>query len=293
MQVKRLLITVLAVILTLPVLSQQFTDQHNQWNVANSNGWTVISTEIYRYSGDTLILGNNYRKMVYQPDSSVSTDWYYIAAVREENGYVYGVFNRSEEECLLYDFNLLPGESAYIQSIWCTGPTQVTCIDTASVEINGTSRRVIFLNDTFEERWTEGIGSHFGPLYASLYMCVTDIYHHLLCYYNDNQLLYMDPGAISCYETNVGVQQGTLLQQLKLWPNPAAWHLQVELPRMVSGYGGVYEVVNTTGQVILSGTTGNTPFLHIYLTSFPDGIYLFRWESQNGGIASKFIISRH
>lgn len=292
MQVKRLLITVLAAILTLPVLSQQFTDQQNQWNVANSNGWTVISTEIYRYSGDTLILGNNYRKMVYQPDSSVSTDWYYIAAIREENGYVYGVFNRTEEECLLYNFNLLPGESAYIQSIWCTGPTQVTCIDTASVEINGTSRRVIFLDDTFEERWTEGIGSHFGPLYASLYMCVTDIYHHLLCYYNDNQLLYMDPDAISCYETNVSAQQETLNHQIKLWPNPAALELHVELPDMGSGYGGIYEAVNSAGKVILSGTTVNTPHLYINLASFPEGIYLFRWQTRKSNITSKFIICR-
>jgi hypothetical protein len=270
--------------------SQQFTDPSNQWNV-KSSGWFYYNTEIFRYSGDTMIMNTFYNKMYVAEDSSAGAIWRYAGAIREWEGRVYGYLPYSYDEGLFYDFNLEPGGSVDIISLWCSWPITVTCSETGSIEINGQLRKTITFDEPYSEQWIEGIGSQYGPLYSNIYNCVTDIYYNLLCYYNNGNQLYMNPDATSCYETNVGINNIPAVKSIKVFPNPSTGIFYLDFDNSGMHLPASIEIHNSIGKQVYHDPDCIDFRKPIDLSAHPDGVYSIRVYNDRSTFFGKLIIS--
>ena len=136
-----------------------FVEEDTRWSYAFIRHADIVDYFNYQLKGDTMINGWNYKKLF----SGCSEN--YIAALREETKRVF-IKPESEDERLLYDFNLHEGDSMRNNglSYW------VSLIDT--VEIGNTQRKRFVFNsgDATWDTWIEGIGSlkDFYPLRAVL-----------------------------------------------------------------------------------------------------------------------------
>lgn len=202
-----LILTVVFAINAMNLPAQSFVSPENQWNV-KLNFFQDQSTEIFTIGGDTLIEETSYKILLTSSDSLETH--FYAGAVREQGNRVYyrppGV-----TEGLLYDFNLIPGDTTHIRNIFCGDldiPVVVLALDT--VEYFGTSRKrwtVAAIDMRFTEYWIEGVGSHSGPVYSMFNYCITCPHWELLCYYENEMLQYMMPFSEICYVNTVSIEE--------------------------------------------------------------------------------------
>ena len=197
------LVAVVASICT--AFSQQYspmTKEGKTWKEYSDNGfvrWEVT----YSISGDTIIDGKTYSRLMWQSDIYQYTELgapdmilsqvlgpYSYAGIREIDGRVY--MNRQGKESLLYDFTLSAGDIAYQDG---SHSQQVTSVDT--ICIGGRMLRRLSItetqtlsNYTFESKgyWVEGIGCNYGFDYPHGWDVIPTYY--LSSCYEDSTLIF-------------------------------------------------------------------------------------------------------
>lgn len=284
-----MVIIVMILLSSLTSMSQSFSDPGNQWNARYWNGWSYYNTEIFRYSGDTMIMNTFYNKMYMTNDSASTAVWNYAGAIREWEGKVFGYLPGTFEEGLLYDFTIQAGDTAYIINDWCRDPFPIICVSTDSIEINGSNRKT-FLFEFPYSIWIEGIGSLQGPLYSGIGYCVADVYYDLLCYYNNGYQIYLNPDAIVCYETNVGTSSIPVGNKLTIYPNPSDGLLYLDFNEPANKLPANIEIYNSIGKLVYHDPHFND-FRKPFDLAQPDGIYSIRIHNDIGQFSGKIIIS--
>ncbi len=195
--------------------AQQFASlvaEGKQWNVVRTYvPWPPVSrvTDVYKLEGDTLVEGTNY-KMLLTTQNENYTDWELCGLLRETNDGL--VFHRNYSwnhtfgsETLLYDFSMQPGDSI------CYDEELVACLKLLSVNDtllegeNTTRKKYVFRYEENGypsshgyETWIEGIGSEYGLLGPGSRFLMGDV-TDLLCYYEDEDLVWQNPNFHSCY----------------------------------------------------------------------------------------------
>lgn len=186
-------------------------DTLQKWNVINlptmyyPNGYT---TSIQSISGTVTLDGVEYKLV----SNWSSWSQYVLGAVREENRQVFyrrntgfnqvGYYDESyfQEEVLLYDFNLSVGDTVVVN--WMQTPLVVT--DESMVEVDGTMRRRLeLLGGPGGEYWIEGVGSSLGFLGVGS-ETQTGSWNYLLCYHEDDHLVWSNDEYSSCMMTDEG-----------------------------------------------------------------------------------------
>lgn len=150
------------------------------------NGENIFS---HRIEGDTIIIGESWKKVYTNCNQD---NYYYIAAIREDNNKIYLITSGTETVLLLYDFNMKIGDEAYCNSdeknsIYYLIDSETIIINSMvlqqidTVEVNGYNlRRFIFESRYLDKApasnkqaqsfeypylvWIEGVGSEGGLL---------------------------------------------------------------------------------------------------------------------------------
>ncbi|MGD0712071.1 MAG: T9SS type A sorting domain-containing protein [Bacteroidales bacterium] len=104
--------------------------------------------------------------------------------------------------------------------------------------------------------------------------------------YCDSSYLSKSPNSIISvtvvHGTN-GIKENKLLNQIKVYPNPAFNNLTIETPQL-----GVIEITNIQGQLINTYTaTGNKTIIDV--SAFPCGVYVVEVRTEKGVEVRKFI----
>jgi hypothetical protein len=191
-----------------------------------------VSTEYLFFDGDSTTNGNSYKK-VFSCDDSLHENVKYIGLIREENNKTYFISATHPypgTECLLYDFSLEEGMS-FEYSYFCTDEPSISFyVNTVDyVEINGVMKKRIeltFLGRTVDV-WVEGIGSMSGLLYSLYNEFLSGGVRLLLCYFQDNELIYKNSLYSECYYDDpddiVSVKPYFLNEHsITIFPNPTA-----------------------------------------------------------------------
>ena len=197
-------------------------DDNQQWNVvyiiAASAYPDVYHTDIQFIEGDSIIDGVAYRQVwVKGPnDDEPRLDGF----VREEDKRVYYRRQQSyyglEEEVLLYDFNLTVGDTLTVN--WLPS-TPLMVLEESEVEVDGTMRRRLGLGypnsipelGEIEEYWIEGVGSTKGFLNSGYDpMSWVGSFVHLLCYYENNNLIWDNDEFDDCVMNSQAIGDDTL-----------------------------------------------------------------------------------
>jgi len=172
-------------------------------------------------SGDTTINSTQYHKIYSQEVTSTHVqNTNYVGAMREQYKRILYIPKDNNNEIRLYDFSKNIGDT--IQEYPAQNVAEcntVSRIDTINLE--GTYRRVFYFNNEFDNNvWIEGVGSIHGlllPFYKQpTCLCV----RNLVCFYKDNQQVYLNPTYNSCNPLIDGVDSQKENFSLSLIPNP-------------------------------------------------------------------------
>ncbi|MCF8303354.1 MAG: T9SS type A sorting domain-containing protein [Bacteroidales bacterium] len=208
---KTLIVTILVLFSSFLSYSQnpyQIVDSTKQWSTVYVGFWAFMvahcSTAGYQFHDEVQMGEHTYLK-VWEATDSLQSEWVNIGYIREDTttGKVYFGTN---EDGMLYDFNLVEGDSVYISNYYLDfSDVLMICDSIDTISINGSLRQRYhftpgFGSDEIVETWIEGIGSEFGVLNSG-YVAAQLVggVSELLCHYQDNELIYQSPKFDSCY----------------------------------------------------------------------------------------------
>ncbi|NLO51683.1 MAG: T9SS type A sorting domain-containing protein [Bacteroidales bacterium] len=267
---KHLLLFAMGLLMSASVVAQGFVSTDKQWNVLLTAFPNYVSTEIFKIQGDSVVDGTTYSKIWVSMDSLVS--WQFMGLLREADNIVY-YMQPNFTEGVLYNFKLQVGETAMVRNFFCYEydiPVTVIALDT--VEYFGVERRQWLLqSEEFYDTWVEGIGSLSGPLYTMYNMCVVCPVWELLCYHENDILLYQKPFATTCYGTSVGIEEPTAGNPVIISPNPVKRGDNLTIK--TSGISGTINIFNSSGMLVRSFLQSDAPAVTITTDGMATGIY--------------------
>lgn len=273
--------------------AQLLTQPGNQWNVAVFATFSPNTGSFrLKIEGDTLINNLHYKK-IYRSGSASGDDWNALPDfIREDFSGKIFLKEQSMPEFLLYDFTLIEGDTFHATGACAAVVTAVDSVNLA----DGTRRKRLKLvradAQTFgdENFWIEGIGSTGGLLTHFWGLCFTDYPEFLLCFHENDNLQFQPEPSLSCFI--VSTDEISDENKIKIYPNPAAAVLTVEMPE--SGTADIFSVSDFTGKCLKTESINlGEKTINIPVNDLPPGIYLFQLNTGGRSLAVyKFAVMR-
>lgn len=284
-----------------PLKGQEYSpllEEGRTWNILE-NTWSgtifggTYKTRTIACMGDSIIDGVTYKKL-YSSFEENPVNWSLTFLAREDDSMK--VWKRNTVlniDRLVYDFSLSVGDMATFHW-WSYEDPYTMIVDSISeIIINGTPRKQIWFMPTgahpvLKEAWIEGIGSNLGLIYSGL-MGVVGGWYGLLCVSeNDNSIYKTDlENFYGCYYVYNG--PGSTIenekQDILIYPNPASDKVTVEGDNIKT-----ITVYNIIGQEIEIIKVDNEAKKDITISSYENGVYIFRINTTEGNIFQKRII---
>jgi hypothetical protein len=266
--------------------------QYNTQLIDSTKIWSILDQpcegcggEMYSFyikvQGDTTISSINYTK-IYQALDEFMTEWELYGFIREEQNEFF-LRNMAGEEGLAYDFSVNINDTLAINNPFGTFPVQavITNIDSVYIEPSGEFRKrchlLAYQYYNYDEYWIEGIGS-----LAGLTVSGTDLTQltggenfNLLCYYEDDVLVYKYSEPVLCYYPIVDIlkiNQGEV--EVTFFPNPVNGisYLNLKNPENKK-----YRVMinNIYGQIMQEFSITTSEKIEINSADFTGGIYYY------------------
>jgi hypothetical protein len=271
----------LLIIISLSLTGQNFISTNRQWNVRLLS-FMSFTTEIYIIQGDSILNSMSYKKIWMTHDSTLS-GLMYQGLLREENNVVYYV-PPNNTEGILYDFNLEVGDTTYVKNMFC-GDVEleavVTSIDT--VEYFGVERNRWYLeSDGWTEYWLDGIGSLSGPLHSFYPLCIICPVWELLCFHENDELLYILYGEEECFQTSVGIDGLVADATCKISPNPVrqGQHFEFEPVHDINSI----DIYNSAGILVKHLDLSPNQRVFIKTDDMKPGLYLLKAKTRKNKI---------
>ena len=255
------------------VFAQGIVSEENKWNVRNSEVlYNIISTEKWHISGDSIYNGHECKKI-----------WYYLwqkdlpytfsGLLREDSNIVYYI-PPGDQEGILYNFNLLPGDTCQIIN-WCASEFSIIVTGMDTIEtFYGIQRKRWFLNNSPYNYWIEGIGSNNGPLHTNMESQCSDWFDwSLLCFYHSDSLLYKWSETGDCTATSVNIDKCDHAENIKIYPIPVQDKFEV---RSAEFEVECVEIYNVGGQKIFAKEYPGSTNIEIDACNFNTGMYVCR-----------------
>ena len=284
----KLIVTIIALVYCTSISFAQsnfhFADTSAQWNILSASSCVgipclYINTFIYAAGGDTVI--DNVSYQIINNVDRIFPDSY----IRKDSTEKVFIRNRSTNaDELLYDFNLMVGDSIYYNY---NKKCRVDMIDTVMLDRPRKRMHVEFFNH--RDIFIEGIGA----IYTSFLSPglnreeVDGPDENLLCFYENGNLVFKDsiynvyasPSdtlEIHCYIDSswVGInEEQTTSKQLIIIPHPVAHQSFIVLDKT---YEHIYfKVFDITGKLIIDEKYSTTDRLPINKTNMGNGNFFF------------------
>jgi hypothetical protein len=233
--------------------------QGNQWNILRRGANPYLNyTEIFKIEKDTVINGKLCKKVVKSTDSS-STALYNFAYYMYEDTLtkkIYTLDNNFNQK-LYFDFSVSAGDTLIL---YCPYHNLINCdtfyvTQTDTFNIGGIYRKRV--SSIYKigglsiqaHDWYEGIGTLLGLHYGGYPPYVGELMK-LLCFKNNNQLIFENTGSYNCYYTNVGIDETELLQ-FAIYPNPATDYIAIECNFESVGNNLRLQITDAMGKTVL------------------------------------------
>lgn len=281
------------------IFSNTIVNNNSSWAIL---GYVVCSgcpvwTEYIYFDSDSIVADYSYKKIFSYRDK-LHENIKYEGLIREQDNKTYFIPADSETEYLLYDFSLEEGtDFEYTDHVYggtLTKTFYVKQID--SVEINGVQKKRIQLAESsfpFNENmptraiWIEGIGSLDG-LFQPCGMLAPGSVRTLLCYFQDNELIYKNPSYSECYydkEEDIISVQTIATDNYRIFPNPVENILNISCSDNTISK---IEIIDNLGRKVYNQSYRDT----IDVSSFSKGLYLLKVYDINDHVSVFKIIKK-
>lgn len=277
--------------------SQSLVTSNRQWqNAVNYYGWPPSwSTEIIRFTGDTIIDSMHYMKV--QRTFPDFNGWQDYGFIREDiNKKVYYRFDTVPDH-LLYDYNLNEGDTV---TVICFGTgygeyyyydLKYTVVLVDSMLIGENFRRRINLASEYSfpeiiENWIDSTGNLGGMLHNNFNLVGGDNYT-LACYFENEEVKYSNEMGACNFVTSVPASENKI--SLQISPNPCSDKLMVT----TEGIPGVsvIRLTELTGKIISQrSSSGQVTF---ETSGLPSGLYFITVITSSGATATEKISVIH
>ncbi len=269
--------------------------QYRHWNSLNAS---IHTQTRYGLNGDTIIGGNTYHKVFSLFDSTLTNPYStYYAAIREQNKKIYTIIG-SLPEHLLYDFNVLVGDTIHYDYSLSGGPGSffriVTTVDSFLLQDGKYRKRFSFAanSNAMPDTVVEGLGSIewqglFNPLINAWCTC-GDGYEVTCIKENDTTLYLKNLLCDHCFCTfltslNEIEKQYTVV----IYPNPTIGQFNIETNTTEKQ---IVRVLDVNGKVLLSENISGTT--SIDASNLDEGIYTLTIKSNNSITTKKLVVVR-
>ncbi len=201
--------------------------EQRAWSTLFSVPVLNIKWTYYTYFNGDSTVGEQVYKKVFSYEGHSQEAIKYEGLMREQDKKTYFIPVDSITEYILYDFSLEEGmhfeyiDFFFLHTISCS----VERVD--SVEIGGIQKKRIQLAVLYPYRyshlkpvWIENLGSLEGILFPAGTL-VPGPSNTLLCYFENNDLIYKNPDYLECYyDEPVSVQPISNERDITVYPNP-------------------------------------------------------------------------
>lgn len=242
-------------------------------------------------SPDTLYQGVVYKKLT--SSVSVGDQVYpggYAGALHDnEQGQVYFWEPGTEEPVLLYDFDVLPGDT--ILDVYGLYPQDVRVFAVDTIVINGTGRKRVELECLEQpgvagEYWIQGIGSARGPFYMTACGSVSGLGELVCMTVNDTVQWGLGTGGTGACDLLLGgAEKHTEVMGDPVFPVPAEDILYVPNVRL----GAAVVVIAVDGTI---RSTAARPDASIDVEPLAAGAYTLRYMDRGGNLRSARFVKR-
>ncbi len=268
---------------------ESIISDYKLWSVVQNDTNNNPSSYYLQFTYDTLINGLEYTKLE-KSTHPLMIVWEDAGFVREDlEKRVYHWQNGVEY--LIYDFELVKGDTLELGNPLFPTNTTSVIVDTIYIEYIGLKDRDVImlrdLNDNTTELWVEGIGSMAG-LDKSGYQTldIENINFELLCFNEFDTLKYQDANYSTCYFAPSSITEN-YLSDIVVYPNPASAHVQVKSLKSKVKSIEIYDIY---GKAIIIPLLRRVGGVFTYNTSsLQRGIYFMKIQTEREVTINKFI----
>jgi len=255
-----------------------------------------ISTEIYTTMGkDTIINFNKYSEIVHvSPYSDFIESFIFI----REDTIAKKIYAKPyytmyvDSEAVIYDFNLVAGDSVFVNGITENQIFPIAWYHVDSVGLFNTlidTRKVFYLSgnvfgEEYKSVWVEGIGSLAGLTGNSIEVS----YDFINCYYRNDNLIYETDWAVyynDCYII-VGISDMKNAIEYKLSPNPFRDKININ---KTDNQLITIKIFDVYGHQLMQYKKNQNSF-ELDLNDLMSGVYIIQFiDNQNNCVTKKII----
>jgi hypothetical protein len=275
-----------------------FPDSNAIW----SDDWNETPQTHQRLGimGDTIILGTTYKKIYTLFDTTFTSPFStYYAAIREQDKRIYTIIDNSNEQ-LLYDFNLLVGDTiTYNYSLTPeidSFSRVVTKIDSI-ILMDGTYRKRYYLdanwNCYLNDTIVEGIGSIswkglFNPLNSDICTCGDS--YNFSCFKQNDTVLYMNNTFCNYCFCGLGLSVTDIIKNINIQvsPNPFTSHTTINVSNGIRN--ATLTVYNLYGQQVKQIKNISQQTFTLHQDHLPSGLYYISLMQNNKIIATDKLV---
>lgn len=230
---------------------------------------------------DTLINDKYYHKLFkFNNDSLLQDSAKYVGAIREDENkkvfYVgpdyYGEGTYDSVDIILYDFSLSVGDTFTNGLFTINENLIVSEID--SVLIGDTYRRRINFQNYSWVKWIEGIGNQSGVIFYSGDLPTNGIWNWLVCYSENDEILYHNPEFEECYYYNLtNIDNNFIDFDVIIKPNPCNGSFITVISESKINSILIY---NLLGDLVLHKKSLNNNYYKIDVKNLNKGSYILK-----------------
>lgn len=279
-----------------PITTHTIVNENSSWATLTyllgaENGKTAIVkawTDYYFFDGDSVFNGKTYKKVFYHGDEQ-HTERFFAGLMREENLITYfkTTNTHTDIEANLYDFSVKTGDTFEhtVASGNYIGTIILQVLQSDSVLINNELKKRLIISERNKkyplDTIIENVGSLQGLLYPLIYTGVGTA-QELLCYTQNDELLYQNPKRAKCYYDNpkelMTSVQTKSTDNYSIFPNPVDDILYISYLNNTISQVTIFDM---NGKEIYRQTHGK----EINVSSLAAGNYVLNVHDVNGTVS--------
>ncbi len=278
----------------------ELIDTTKRWSTADTYtaGGGIMYSFFNKFGDDTIINNQSYTK-IYRAFDEFMTEWELQGFIRKVDQKYY-LRNLANEVGLAYDFDVNIGDNLYIDNPFTFYPFEANVVDIDSVFIepaNQYRKRIKLLGPYpypyYTEYWIEGMGSTAGLIHSGCIMSqlTGSAMFTLLCYYEDDELIYKNPNFPVCFYPIVGTPKPEKLESyFSLNPNPVTDASYLTIRYDKAKYIKIH-IFNSLGEQVSENKIQAPGSLNINASDYSKGVYFYTVSKGNQVLfRDKFII---
>ncbi len=205
---------------------------------------------------------------------------------REENGKFYVIPENYPDEILIYDFNLIEGDTFVAHYAWGVFDSLtlvVESVDTITTLDGVQRKRILLEDDSHQGRWVEGVGSLDWVFTYPTYSVSVSGGYNFICNSHEGETVFANNANTDC-DAIVKTFEIEKTTQFDIYPNPVGDIFNIDFKNLAAKN---LTIVNLTGEVVIEQVINQRQKVFQVSQKLEPGIYFIKIFTETEKVVSK------